>query len=168
MKMKIEFRTAAPEDVESVQRVARASWHAVHDDILGTNAVEELLDRWYDRDRLEASIDHEDALMFLAIDDSEVVGFAQGGPTEEGPADATVGAIYILPEYWGEGVGTELLDRLFDGFRANGLDSVWLAVMADNNVGRSFYEKYGFETHQERTVELVGQEVDDMILVRDL
>lgn len=166
--METEFRTAVPEDVEAVQRVARPSWHAAHDHIIGANAVDELLDRWYDRDRLEESIVHEDTLMFLAIDDGEVIGFAQGGPAEKGPADATVGAIYVLPEYWSEGVGTELLDRLFDGFRSNGLHSVWLAVMTDNDVGRSFYDKHGFETHQERTVELVGQEVDDVILVRDL
>jgi ribosomal protein S18 acetylase RimI-like enzyme len=166
--MEVEFRVAVPEDAELVQRVARSSWHAAHDDIIGESAVEELLDKWYDRDRLEKSIAHQDAVMFLATDTDEVVGFAQGGLSEEGPADATVGAIYVLPEYWDEGIGTELLDRLFDVFQTDGLDSAWLTVMADNDVARSFYDTYGFETHEERTIELVGQEVDDMVLVRDL
>lgn len=166
--MKVEFRVAVPDDVESVQRVARTSWHAAHAPIIGKNAVDELLDQWYDRDRLEQSIAHEDAMMFLATDDGEVVGFAQGGLSEDGPADAAVGAIYILPEYWNEGIGTELLDRLFNSFQTDGLDSAWLTVMADNDVARSFYDKYGFEVHEERTIELAGQEVDDMVLVRDL
>lgn len=166
--MEIEFRVAVPDDAGSVQRVARSSWHAAHDHIIGKSAVEEMLDKWYDRERLEKSIAHEDAVMFLAIDDDQVVGFAQGGASEEGPADAAVGAIYVLPEYWGEGIGTELLDRLFDVFRTRDLYSAWLTVMADNDVGRSFYDKYGFEIHEERTIELVGQEVDDMVLIRDL
>lgn len=164
----MDFREATLDDIASVQRVARASWHRAHDHILGENAVEKLLDRWYSRDGLEESIGREDAIMFLAIDDGEVVGFTQGGPSEDGPADAAVGAIYVLPEYWGEELGTELLERLFDIFRTDGCESVWLIVMADNAVGRSFYDKHGFEVHEERTVELAGQEVDDVVLIRGL
>ena len=131
----MEFRKAAPEDAASVQRVARESWHTAHDHIIGENAVENLLDEWYSQDGLEESIDREDAPMFLATDDGEVIGFAQGGPSEDGPTDAVLGRIYVLSEYWGKGVGTELLHRLLDALRADGQDSVWLSVMADNNIG---------------------------------
>lgn len=162
------FREATLDDIDSIQRVARASWHKAHGPILGEDAVEELLVRWYSRDGLKESIRREDATMFLAIDDSEVVGFTQGGPTEDGPADAAVGAIYVLPEYWGEGLGTELLDRLFDIFRTDDHESVWLTVMANNEIGRSFYNKHCFDVHEERTVELAGQEVDDVVLIRSL
>lgn len=164
----MEFRKGAPEDAASVQRVARESWHTAHDHIIGENAVEDLLDEWYSQDGLEESIDREDAPVFLATDDGEVIGFAQGGPSEDGPADTVLGRIYVLPEYWGKGVGTELLHRLFDGLRADGQDSVWLSVMADNNVGKSFYDKHSFKVYEERTVELAGRKVKDEVLVRDL
>ena len=162
------FREATLDDIVSIQRVARASWHKAHGPILGENAVEKLLDRWYSRDRLKESIRGEDVIMFVAIDDNQVVGFTQGGPTEDGPADAAVGAIYVLPEYWGKRLGTELLERLFDIFRTDDYDSVWLTVMADNDVARSFYDKHGFDVYEERTVELAGQEVDDVVLIRSL
>jgi hypothetical protein len=74
----MEFRKGAPEDAASVQRVARESWHTAHDHIIGENAVEDLLDEWYSQDGLEESIDREDAPVFLATDDGEVIGFAQG------------------------------------------------------------------------------------------
>ncbi|WP_227380089.1 GNAT family N-acetyltransferase [Haladaptatus halobius] len=164
----MEFREATAEDVESVQRVARTSWHQAHDHLIGEDAVDEILGMWYDRDALTESIDRDDAPMFLAVDDGEVVGFAQGEPSNDGPADAVVGRIYVLPEYWGKGAGTNLLNRLFDSFRAAGHESVWLSVMADNDVGRSFYDKHGFNVHEERTVELTEQEIDDVILVRGL
>ena len=164
----MEFRKGAPEDAASVQRVARESWHTAHDHIIGENAVEDLLDEWYSQDGLEESIDREDAPMFLATDDGEVIGFAQGGPSEDGPADAVLGRICVLSEHWGKGVGTELLHRLFDALRADGQDSVWLSVMADNNVGKSFYDKHSFKVYEERTVELAGRKVKNEVLVRDL
>jgi ribosomal protein S18 acetylase RimI-like enzyme len=40
--------------------------------------------------------------------------------------------------------------------------------MAENDVARSFYDKHGFEIHEERTVEIADQEIDDVVLIRDL
>lgn len=162
------IRAAEPADAPAVERVARASWHAAHDHVVGEDAVEELLAEWYDRDALADSIARGDAPMFLAVEDGDVVGFAQGAQTEDGPADAAVARIYVHPDHWGDGYGTDLLERLFDALRADGHESVWLAVMADNEVGRSFYDKHGFEVHERRTTELAGQDVEDAILVRDL
>jgi hypothetical protein len=56
---------------------------------------------WYDRESLLESIGRDDGSMFHAVDDEQVVGFAQGGSSDDGPADAVVGRIYVLPEYWG-------------------------------------------------------------------
>lgn len=165
----MEIREAVLEDAASVQAVARAAWHAAHDHILGEATVEQLLDQWYDRSGLEERIAREDAPMFLAVTDSEVVGFIQGVPGEsDDPAEAILGSIYIHPDHWSEGIGTELLHRLFDAFREREWKSVCLAVLAGNEVGRSFYDGHGFEVHEERTVELADQEVDDLVLVRDL
>jgi len=163
----MHVREATPEDAPAVRRVADASWHAAHDDVLDEAAVDELLARWYDVDDLRESIAESTPPMFVADDDG-VVGFAQGGATADGPADAAVGRIYVHPDRWGEGYGSGLLARLFDAFRAAGHEDVWLAVLADNEVGRSFYDARGFEVHAERTVELAGQSVDDVVLVRDL
>lgn len=164
----MEFREATPVDAVAVQRVARAAWHAAHAPIIGADAVEEILAEWYDRADLEAGIRRDHSTMFLAIENGDVIGFADGGPSEEGPADAVVARIYVHPEQWGNGIGTELLHRLFDTLRARGCDSVWLAVMAENDVGRAFYEKHGFETHRKRTVEHAGHEAEDRVLVREL
>lgn len=165
--MEMEFREATPADAAAIQRVARAAWHATYEPIIGAEAIEEMLAEWYALEELEASLRRDDATTVLASED-EVIGFAGGGPSEEGLADAVVGRIYVHPVQWGRGTGTQLLNRLFDAFRARGCGSVWLAVMAENDVGRSFYEKHGFETHRERTVEHAGHETEDRVLVREL
>jgi ribosomal protein S18 acetylase RimI-like enzyme len=164
----MELRAATPEDAPAVRAVADESWHAAHDDILGADTVDELLDDWYDVDGLAASIERADVHMFLAVVDGEVVGFSQGRPADDGPADAVVTRIYLRPAYWGEGYGTALLERLFDALRADGHESVWLAVLADNEVARSFYDAHGFAVHEERTVVLAGRETDDVVMVMEL
>ncbi|PSP81088.1 GNAT family N-acetyltransferase [Halobacteriales archaeon QS_1_68_20] len=162
------LRTATPDDAPAVQRVARASWHAAHDQVLGADAVDDLIDQWYDVAGLRESIERDDRPMFVAVADGDLVGFASGGPTEGGPADAVVSRIYVHPDRWGEGHGTALLERLFEALREADSESVWLAVLADNEVGRSFYEARGFAVHEERTVELADQEVEDVVMVRSL
>jgi len=163
----MEFREARANDAAAVRRVARRSWHETYDEVIGEEAVEEMIDEWYDVHALEESIAREDSPMFVAVND-DVIGFAQGVPSEHGPASANLPRIYVSPSYWGDGIGTTLLDRVLDELRAAGYDDIWLSVMADNSVGRAFYEKHGFEIHERRTTELVGQEIVELILVRDL
>jgi len=164
------IREATPEDATPLRRVAEASWHEAYDEVIGPDAVEEMLDRWYAVEDLRESIDRPEGPMFLAVEDGNVVGFVQVGPSDGGPtdADAVLGRIYVHPDRWGEGYGSALLERAFDALRAAGRESVWLAVVADNEVGRSFYGTHGFEVHEERTVEFAGQAVDDVVMVRDL
>ncbi|RRJ33815.1 GNAT family N-acetyltransferase [Halocatena pleomorpha] len=163
----MEFRTATPADAVAVQHVARKAWHAAHAPIVGANAVEDMLAEWYDRDSLETAIRKDDTTMIVAVE-AEVIGFAQGGPSEDGPADAVVWRIYVHPDRWGDGAGTKLLNRLFEDLRARNCASAWLTVMAENNIALSFYRKHGFEINQERTVEHAGHEVEDRVLVREL
>jgi ribosomal protein S18 acetylase RimI-like enzyme len=51
-------------------------------------------------------------------------------------------SIAVLPEYRGQGVGTQLLTRLFAS--AYGQSSISLSVSADNSALR-LYERFGFE-----------------------
>lgn len=161
-------REATVDDAEAIQRVARASWHAGYDDILGPETVEQLLDMRYHIDPLEDLIRSEQKPVLVSVEDGEVVGFVQAEPSEYGVADAGVRKLYVVPERWGEGHGTALLEEVFDVLRAHGHESVWVAVLADNDVALPFYDKHGFELEEERTIDLMGNEYDDVLLVRDL
>lgn len=161
-------REATVDDVEAIQRVARTSWHAGYDDILGSEVVDQLLEMRYHPEPLEELIRHPRKPVFVTVGDGEVVGFVQGEPSEHAVADAGVRKLYVDPEWWGEGHGTALLEQVFDALSAHGHESVWVAVLADNDGALSFYDKHGFELEEERTSEMMGKEVDDVLLVRDL
>lgn len=137
-----------PDDATAIREIARESWHAAYDPILGNETVTETIDQWYAVDDLEASIvearAREDAVFLIAEVADEPVGFAHAGPHRDRPSVASLNRIYVHPDWWGEGIGSALLARVEDSLRTE-YNRLYLAVLADNDVGVSFYESAGFE-----------------------
>ncbi|MFP4591215.1 MAG: N-acetyltransferase family protein [Halobacteriales archaeon] len=141
----MSIREAGPADVEAIGDVAAASWHAAYDDALGSEAVDRQLARWYAPEAVERRLAATDHHLLVAEAGARVVGFAHGAPSPDGPADAQLVALYVEPERWGEGVGSRLLEALTGRLREDGHHDLWLEVLAENDVGRSFYRSHGFE-----------------------
>ncbi|WP_225332932.1 GNAT family N-acetyltransferase [Halomicrobium urmianum] len=158
----IEVRPATPADVPAVQRVARAGWHAAYDDRLGTGAVDAVVDDWYADETVRNYVTDDDVSYFVAEDDA-VVGYAAGGPDPDvdGPT-AQLGAIYVHPDRWREGIGSRWLDALTDRLADRGFERLRIDVLAANDAGRAFYERRGFEVVDCGEVEL-GEVVCDGI-----
>ena len=148
------IRSAERTDVEAVQRVARAAWHAAYDDVLGPDRVDETVDSWYDPERLveDDVADPARAFVVATVDDS-IVGFAEAVPDAETSTDEDdpdedlvhLYRLYVTPDHWGEGVGTALLEHVETVFADRGFTELTLTVMAANEVGVGFYESRGFE-----------------------
>ena len=81
-------RPAETGDVADVRRIARESWHAAYDDIVGPDAVESVVSEWYDLNHLRRSVERDDGVFLVAETeadgetrtsedgtDAEVVGF---------------------------------------------------------------------------------------------
>ena len=77
--------------------------------------------------------------------DGNVVGFVALMGNE-------IGAIFLLPNYHGKGIGKALIDK------ANELhSSLEVEVFKANAIGRKFYSRYGFELLEEKHHEPTGQ-----------
>lgn len=66
-----------------------------------------------------------------------------------------VGAIFLKPEYHGQGIGTRLMNHV-----AQIYGELEVEVFEKNDIGRAFYDKYGFKmiknyTHKETNFELL-------------
>lgn len=137
------IREAEPDDVPGIRRVARESWHAAHEPIVGADAVESFLADYYDAETLREQIEDPEVI-FRVADDGDVVGIATAGPRDE-PGAFGLGRIYVAPDRWGEGIGTRLLDDVIETVRDRGGESLRLIVMAANDRAVGFYEARGFE-----------------------
>jgi ribosomal protein S18 acetylase RimI-like enzyme len=186
--METTIRAATSEDVEAIRQVARESWHATYDDIVGAERVESVVDSWYDRDGLAQSVAREDGRFLVAEaggktvggdnkpssrngeavdEDGEIVGFAQAVLGDEDEA-AELPRIYVHPDHWNEGIGSELLDRIETWVREREAERLRLVVLADNEVGNAFYESHGYRAVGSRESELEGETYADYVREKEL
>ncbi len=82
-------------------------------------------------------------IIFIAEEQNEIIGFIVGAASKgirykEGLLD-----IYIKEEYRGKGIGTLLMDTMFEWFRKEDCRSVMINAYADNKLALDFYKKYG-------------------------
>jgi ribosomal protein S18 acetylase RimI-like enzyme len=164
------LRPAQPADVSGIQRVARAGWHAAYDDAMGPGTVDDCIDDWYDRETVAGAIADDDIDYPVATLGDRVVGYASAGPTDDDRPGTVAGlySIYVHPDRWGGGIGTAMFERCADRLRERGFERLCLRVIADNEVGISFYRTHGFERTDEEAVELKGQSLVEYEFARDL
>jgi ribosomal protein S18 acetylase RimI-like enzyme len=147
------IRAATPADVTAIERVARASWHTDYPDVLSRETVEEGVEEWYDDEQLTAEIERDDAVVLVARREGEIDGFAHAVVTED---RGTILRVYVHPDARGEGIGSRLLDRTEGELRDRGANHVQAMVLADNELGRTFYEGAGFTLEDEGETTIGG------------
>ena len=84
--------------------------------------------------------------VLVAEADDEVVGFVSVGPSRDDDADGQgeVWAIYLLPHFWGQGVGRALMGAGSENLRGSGFTEATLWVLGKNERARRFYEAAGW------------------------
>ena len=93
------------------------------------------------------------------------------GPSRDEDAGSDVYelmGLYLLPEYFRQGIGSQAMEFAFD--KARELDkkimTVWL--MADNLNAKSFYEKCGFTKDGKSRISERGRIMEDIRMRREL
>jgi ribosomal-protein-alanine N-acetyltransferase len=75
--------------------------------------------------------------------------------------------ITIVPEYQRRGLGSVLLDQLFDVARSHGAMRMLLEVRPSNESGLALYRRFGFAEIGRRRAYYYGKE-DAIVMARDL
>ncbi|MFW5964793.1 MAG: N-acetyltransferase family protein [Natronomonas sp.] len=162
----VAVREATSEDVSGIRRVAERAWRAAYGEFLPPDVIDEAMAEWYDPEATRTQARREDVAYFVA-DDGGVVGYVSGGPGES-PTVARLGAIYVDPDRWGDGVGTALLSRFESWCRRRDHETVELRVLAENDIGSSFYRARGYEPVDEVKRDLFGETVPERTFRRRL
>ncbi|MFB6205440.1 MAG: GNAT family N-acetyltransferase [Haloglomus sp.] len=159
----VAIRAATPGEAEAIRELARVAWHEVYDDIMGPDEVDQRLDNWWRAEELRDVITNPDHLFLVAVDSGDVAGEAGEADAETGAGADPVGVIhagpspsgafviprlYVHPDRWGEGIGTELLDHVTAQAREE-TDRLRVVLLTGNEVGVQFYESHGFEPAEE-------------------
>lgn len=94
-------------------------------------------------------------VVFVAENETRIVGFVSVGSSREVDAHQSVGEIYSLyvdPPYWGQGVGKTLWFEAESFAVSTGWTSLTLWVLEGNARARSFYESVGLSQVNQRKV----------------
>lgn len=155
-------RSARAGDAAAIRAVGRASWHAAYDPIHGPETVDELFDSWWSLEDLRDGVEDPDRRLLVADANEEVRGMIDASPHPDREGVFGIGRLYVHPGEWGGGLGTRLVDALCEHL-PDGVRSLRLVVLAENDIGTSFYESYGFEPVGRRIEESGGEAHEEYV-----
>lgn len=140
------IRIATLQDAEAIALVHIRSWQKMYQEfipetILNDLSLTERTQQWHELIKQDVSV--------LVIEiEGKLVGFASICPFREVDADSSRGeisAIYLHPDYWRMGLGSQLCWAALAELKNLGYQTVSLWVLEDNAQARGFYEALGFE-----------------------
>ncbi len=158
----MKIRYAEQDEAEEIYEVALKTWKDTYGQIFSEETIEKVISDWYDVEDLRQQVEHP--IFYVAEAGAQVVGFVHAS-VEDG--EATLHRIYLDPEYQGEGVGSKLYEKAENDIRQKA-DMIELEVLAENEKGKGFYLKQGFEERKEEEVELKGKKAKQKIMVKHL
>lgn len=130
------------------------AWQAAYagivpDDYLATLSVEKRQEFWH------RELAKERSVVVTAVENGEAVGWASGGVSRDADTNGAseIYAIYVSPELWTRGIGTQLMRRIEEDISPCSDVTLW--VLAQNQRAIDFYRKLGYEFDGgEKTVQL--------------
>ncbi len=136
----IEIRRMRPEDEEEVSRLYVKSWREGYKGMLPQEYLDGL-DGW----RWNKKFTGLDGSFVLTYG-GEIAGHscARAAADKEMNGWGEVWTLYVLPEYWGRGFGTALLDNAEKWLSGLGFGDIYLWALETNVRARRFYESRGF------------------------
>jgi ribosomal protein S18 acetylase RimI-like enzyme len=151
------LRLATIEDAETIATIHVRTWQSAYEGIMPAQylvslSVQERANLW------RSVVSEQRGTVLLAAAPHGEVGFISFGPSrdKDGKEKAEIYAIYVLPEFWNQGIGRELLDEAERRIKDNHFIALTLWVLEKNTLARRFYEARGFQLDTSRKEETIG------------
>lgn len=157
--MKVTIRPATSADAAGIASVAAVAWPATYSGLLPDEAIARFVERAYAPDRVRQRIAEADLFEVAVNGDGTIVAFAEWrfparaqGPDRpgtgrfedaDGPADAELSAVYVLPAWQRQAIGRVLHGGGVSAYRGRA-PGIVLGVARDNAGAVAFYRAAGY------------------------
>lgn len=153
------IRPARREDAQTIAHISVRSWQAAYHGLLSPGflaGLEQGLERR--AAYFERAIASGAPSVQVAESDGHVVGFCSFGASRDEqalPTTAELMAIYLLPQAWGWGLGSQLWEAAHRVLQVEGFAVVTVWVLDGNARAIRFYRRLGFspDASSQRTFE---------------
>ncbi len=162
----ILIREMRPNDLPAIARVNIETFRTTHRGIV-SDAFMETLSYEKAEQRFQLMLANKERLSatFVAEDSSFLVGYAMGGLAREKVQtfDGELYGIYVLPAYHHRGIGRQLVSAVSKRLIEQGAHSMFVVAFSNNGAARQFYEALRGQQIHERTAEIGGANVEEVI-----
>ena len=137
------IREAVPDDAEKMilylNQVGGESDHLLHGENEFTVPIEGV------KRKLAMSKDSENSIVLIALENEQIIARAElDGYYAARIRHRAKFSISVRKEYWNQGIGTEMIKRLFEHAKEMKISVIELEVISDNTRGIHLYHKMGF------------------------
>src|SRR5437867_13184487 len=140
--MSITLHTATPSDADDISSLLNASWAATYGSFLTPGELSAVARAWHHPDRLRRQMSNPRVGFLLARTDNGALGGVATVKQSDDAGTVSVLRLYVLPDYQGQGIGSQLLNRALAAFPD--ARRIELQVAEGNPSGLSFWTKRGF------------------------
>lgn len=160
----MKIRRAVLSDARSIAIVHVAAWRRTYQRILPTETLRAMS---YDSREVLwiKNIQRADNHVWVIENaDGTVIGFADTSRREKLAHQNTYNltSIYLLPSYQGRGWGKKLIQQLFEFYKEQHAELVYVGVLKGNPAVR-FYEYLGAEKVKTVSIDFSGKLIDEII-----
>lgn len=143
--MAYEVRRAVKDDAKALGNIIVESWRSAYGKIISEDEIIRFLDKDRRQKQFQKFIE-DGEIVLIGIHDGVPCGlvFANKGNDEQLEDCGSIYSMYLLKEYWGKGLATQLMDSVIKILKDEGCKQVSLWVYEANVRARRFYEKCGF------------------------
>lgn len=141
--MSLVIRKAMPSDAAAMADIHMRSWSAAYAAIIDEEAIALANAKRPELWRRILSGSHD---AYIALSDGVPAGLMSVHASRDAdrPAAGEIGGLYLAPEYFGRGIGAQMMQFGLAELRRSEFREVILWVLAGNARARKFYEKCGF------------------------
>ena len=145
----MNIRAATATDSPRIRTIAEKSFESSY--AFSPLDIESIVETDFDTDAIEAWVDDDDRLLFVVEAEDSLLGFTQARITDDQHGEIVW--LHVDPTVRGQGVGTELIDRVLAALRERAVERVQATILAQNQEGGEFLESFGFQQsgQEERT-----------------
>lgn len=149
-KSEFTFRESVIEDASEIAQVNYLTWILTYRGLvpnseLDSLSLESLTDRW----KQNLSSANPKNRTFVVLSGASVIAYSRFYPSVDPDDDpnrvATIGSIYISPEFQRKGLGRKLMAAVLEAAKSHGFTEATLHVLAANERARAFYESLSWE-----------------------
>ena len=169
--MNITYRKANVNDAYGIRYVAAYSWLESYEGLLPNSYLKNRIDNITTGLNKTINYIKNNPNYTVCLDDDKIIGICDYDRCnmDKYSSYGRIGALYLLKEYQGMGIGKEMLRIAVEDLINKGYEKIELECLKENKT-LSFYEKYGGEVVDtiDYPIDGVGNVLADIVLFEDI